>query len=213
MPDAALREAVLNAVVHRDHAVGAPVQIRVYENRLKIWNPCVLPEGWTVKNLVGAHASTPFNPTVANVFFRSGEIETWGRGIQRIFTACKDAGTPRPALTFDGTGLALEFRFAPEYLKAMPAVEPSLSRQVTAPVTPPVEILARLLERVGELGNAAIRIQLNLRDRTHLRERYVAPALTEGLIEMTLPDKPNSRLQKYRLTAKGRDWLGQTLRA
>ncbi|MBM3854583.1 MAG: hypothetical protein FJ399_15770, partial [Verrucomicrobia bacterium] len=107
VPDAALREAVLNALVHRDYAMGAPVQIRVYENRLKIWNPGVLPDGWTVRNLVGAHASTPFNPTVANVFFRSGEIETWGRGIQRIFTACKDAGTPRPALTFDGTGLAL----------------------------------------------------------------------------------------------------------
>ncbi len=209
VPDAALREAVLNALVHRDYAVGAPVQIRVYENRLKIWNPCVLPEGWTVKNLVGAHASTPFNPTVANVFFRSGEIETWGRGIQRIFSACKEAGIPRPALTFDGTGLTIEFRYAPAYLKAVAAAE-QVTAPLTTPVTPPVEVLARLLERAGELGNAAIRIQLNLRDRTHLREHYVTPTLTEVIIEPTVPDKPNSRLQKYRPTAKGRDWLGQT---
>jgi len=103
VPDAALREAVLNALVHRDYAVGAPVQIRVYDDRLTLWNPGVLPEGWTLKTLLGAHASTPFNPAIANVFFRSGEIETWGRGIQRIFAACKEAGTPRPKLTFDGT--------------------------------------------------------------------------------------------------------------
>ena len=61
----------------------------------------------------------------------------------------------------------------------------------------------RLLDRAGELGNAEIRTQLGLKDRTHVRERYVSPALAEGIIEPTIPDKPNSRLQKYRLTPKG----------
>lgn len=72
VPRAALREALLNALVHRDYAVGAPVQIRVYADRLKIWNPAVLPEGWTLAKLLGEHASQPFNPAVANVFFRAG---------------------------------------------------------------------------------------------------------------------------------------------
>lgn len=53
------------------------------------------------------------------------------------------------------------------------------------------------------MGNAEIRRHLGLKDRTHLRERYLDPALAEGLIEPTVPDKPNSRLQQYRLTAKG----------
>jgi len=53
------------------------------------------------------------------------------------------------------------------------------------------------------MGNAEIRARLGLKDRTHLRERYVAPALAEGIIEPTIPDKPSSRFQKYRLTAKG----------
>ena len=74
---------MLNALVHRDYAMGAPVQIRVYEDRLTLWNPCVLPDGGTVKTLFATHPSTPFNPAIANVFFRSGEIETWGRGIER----------------------------------------------------------------------------------------------------------------------------------
>ncbi len=65
VPDAALREAILNALVHRDHAVGAPVLIRVHEDRLRIWNPCVLPDGWTVKHFSGRtprHRSTPPSP-------------------------------------------------------------------------------------------------------------------------------------------------------
>jgi len=75
VPYDALREAVLNALVHRDYAVTAPVQIRVYEERLVIWNPAVLPEGWTQQTLVGPHVSHPYNPDIANTFFRAGEIE------------------------------------------------------------------------------------------------------------------------------------------
>jgi hypothetical protein len=55
----------------------------------------------------------------------------------------------------------------------------------------------------GDLDGAGLRAHLKLRDKTHLRERYINPALAGGLIEMTIPDKPNSRLQRYRLTAEG----------
>ena len=57
---------------------------------------------------------------------------------------------------------------------------------------------------MGPLGNSEILVHLGLKDRTHLRNHYIDPALTAGLIERTLPDKPNSRFQRYRLTAKGR---------
>lgn len=77
----------------------------------------------------------------------------------------------------------------------------------TPPVTPPVEALVRLLGQAGPLGNAEIRQHLALKDCTHLRQRYLDPALAENMIELTIPDKPNSRLQKYRLTDKGRAWL------
>ena len=80
VPRAALREAVINAIVHRDYMVPAPIQIRVYENKLMIWNPAVLPEGWTINTLLSPHASRPFNPDIANAFFRAGEIEAWGHG-------------------------------------------------------------------------------------------------------------------------------------
>ncbi|EQD72716.1 transcriptional regulator, partial [mine drainage metagenome] len=111
VPEAALREAVLNAVIHKDYARGAPIQISVYDNTLMLWNPGELPQHWTVAKLKGKHASHPFNPDIANAFFRAGQIEAWGRGIERIVEACREAGTPAPDLRYEPTGLWLEFRF------------------------------------------------------------------------------------------------------
>jgi ATP-dependent DNA helicase RecG len=202
--DAALREAALNALVHRDYANGASVQIRVYDDNLKIWKTCAYPDSWTVKTLLGVHASTPLNPAIAHVFFRSGEIETCGRGIERILAACKDAGTPKPKLTFDGTGIALEFRYPPEYLKAM-ADPGRATRQVTGQVD---EELRRILIIIRkEMSRQEIQAALALRGRENFEARYLKPALEAACIERTISEKPNSRLQKYRLTEKSRALL------
>jgi Fic family protein len=74
-------------------------------------------------------------------------------------------------------------------------------------VTPQVGEL--LLALQGEMSREALQTTLGLQDRKSFRERYLRPALADGLIEMTIPDKPNSRLQKYRLTDKGRQWLAE----
>lgn len=117
MPESALREVVLNAVIHRDYAVAAPIQIRVYADRLLMWNPGELPEGWSISKLLGPHPSEPFNPDVANAFFRAGEIEAWGRGIQRIFGACREAGTPEPRIRVEPRDFWVEFPFSDTYLE------------------------------------------------------------------------------------------------
>ena len=74
-------------------------------------------------------------------------------------------------------------------------------------VTPQVGELMAAIQ--GEMGRNALQSVLGLSDRKSFRERYLKPALADGLIEMTIPDKPNSRLQKYRLTDKGRRWLAR----
>ncbi len=121
VPESALREAVLNAVVHRDYAVAAPIQIRVYADRLLIWNPGELPESWSQAKLLGPHPSRPFNPDVANAFFRSGEIEAWGRGIQRVLDACREAGSPEPRIQVEAGELWFEFPFSAVYLDSVAA--------------------------------------------------------------------------------------------
>jgi ATP-dependent DNA helicase RecG len=115
VPEAALREAVLNAVVHKDYASSIPIQISVYPDKLMIWNPGELPPNWTVEKLLAKHASQPFNPDVANVFFRAGLIESWGRGIERIMQACANAGVPTPEVSSDVNGLWMTFRFLHEH--------------------------------------------------------------------------------------------------
>ncbi len=81
----------------------------------------------------------------------------------------------------------------------------SFAPQVNPQVTPQVKLLLGVMQ--GEMARTELQRFLDLRDRKSFRERYLLPALTEGLIEMTISDKPNSRLQKYRLTAKGRHWI------
>ena len=111
VPEEALREALLNAVIHKDYGTATPIQISVYHDQLMIWNPGELPPDWNIARLTGKHPSQPYNPDVANAFFRAGMIEAWGRGIERILLACRAAGTPRPKVRFDHGGLWVVFPY------------------------------------------------------------------------------------------------------
>ena len=111
VPREALREALLNACINKDYAEPSPIQIRVYENKMEIVNGGVLPDGWTVETLLSSHRSFPYNPDIANTFFRSGEIEAWGRGIERIITDCKNDGFSTPEFRYDASGIWTIFKF------------------------------------------------------------------------------------------------------
>ncbi|MBF0502376.1 MAG: putative DNA binding domain-containing protein [Candidatus Riflebacteria bacterium] len=112
IPDTALREALINAIAHKDYASGIPIQISVYDNKLMMWNPGPLPSDWSIDELLAKHSSKPANPDIANVFFRAGKIEAWGRGIDLIRNTCLEYGSPGPQFDYDGTGLWIEFPFS-----------------------------------------------------------------------------------------------------
>ncbi len=109
-PEPALREALLNAIAHKDYGSGNPIQVRVYDDRITFWNAGQLPETWTVADLLKEHPSIPFNPDIATTFFRAGLIEAWGRGILKIVRECKDAGLPAPVFAYDLSGFRIEFK-------------------------------------------------------------------------------------------------------
>ena len=118
-PREAIREALLNAVAHKDYSGGAPIQIKVYKDRILIWNDGQLPDNWTVSNLLKKHASKPYNPDIANTLFRSGYIESWGRGVEKMMNYCLEAGIPSPNYSFEGSDFLVEFRkdiYHEEYL-------------------------------------------------------------------------------------------------
>src|SRR5208283_5494227 len=134
VPESALREAVLNAVIHKDYSSNIPIQISVYDDKLMLWNPGTLPPEWTVGKLKVKHPSQPFNPDVANAFFRAGLIEAWGRGIERMLAACKAGNLPEPEFQSEGTGLWLTFRFIS---KALVGVKQPESRPESQPESQP----------------------------------------------------------------------------
>lgn len=96
-PVAAIREMLLNALVHRNY-MGAPIQIRVYNEKISIWNEGTLPDGLTLDALKRSHSSRPRNPIIADVCFKGGYIDAWGRGIIKIIDACKQADLPEPEM-------------------------------------------------------------------------------------------------------------------
>ena len=108
-PEEALREAILNAIVHKDYT-GTSIQLSIYKDKLILWNEGKLPEDMNIKQLKGKHPSRPRNKNIAEVFFRAGFIEVWGRGIAKINSALANAGLPRPAIEENAGGLQLTFR-------------------------------------------------------------------------------------------------------
>lgn len=109
-PKDAVREAILNALAHKDYSMGVPIQISVYDEKLMIWNYGQLPEDWTVENLKQKHSSIPYNPDIANAFFRAGFVESWGRGTIKIIEQCKEHGLPKPEFENSGKDFWVIFR-------------------------------------------------------------------------------------------------------
>ncbi len=108
-PYSALREAVINALVHRDYMININLQIRVYDNKLVIFNGATLPENMNVSTLAKPHPSMPHNPVIANVFYKAGLIESWGKGTLDIIQACHDHKLPNPDFEYDGLSIKVTF--------------------------------------------------------------------------------------------------------
>ncbi|MDD4969337.1 MAG: ATP-binding protein [Paludibacter sp.] len=96
-PVPAIREMLLNALVHRNY-MGAPIQIRVYDDKISIWNEGTLPSGLTLDSLKRSHSSHPRNPIIADVSFKGGYIDSWGRGTIKILDTCKQSDLPEPEM-------------------------------------------------------------------------------------------------------------------
>jgi ATP-dependent DNA helicase RecG len=160
----------------------------VYEHKLRIWNPAVLPDGWDLEKLLGAHASHPYNPDVANAFFRSGEIESWGRGIEKIFSACRKADSPPPNIHVDGYDLWVEFVFSPQYMAAIQGETDSKKSTTQKTIQKTAQKILDILKNDPEISRAKIAEQLG--DITESGVKYhLAKMKQEGLICRVGPDK------------------------
>ena len=201
MPPEVVREAVVNAVAHRDYTSHGSVQVMLFSDRLEVWNPGTLPPSLTLEKLKRQHGSVPANPLLAEPLYLTKYIERMGTGTGDMIKRCKQAGLAEPKFSLTD-GFVVTIRRKPDL--AFKAVG-GTTGEATGVVTGEVRKLLAVL--VGEMKRAEIQAALSLKHEDYFREAYLIPALNFGVIEMTIPDKPTSSKQKYRLTDKGKAML------
>ena len=202
LPREAVAEAIVNAVAHRDYTSNASVQVMLFADRLEVWNPGELPPPLTFEQLRVPHASIPRNPLIAEPLFLARYAEKAGSGILDMIARCQQAGLPSPQFRQEG-GQFIQTLWRPK-----PVATEQVKGQVTEQVTEQVGRLVTALQGQTLIGTEIME-SMGLAHRPTFLYSYLQPALSVGLIEMTIPDKPTSRLQKYRLTAKGCAWLAR----
>ena len=127
-----MREALLNALSHRDYTVTADVQIRVYDDQLSIWSPGDLPQDLEPEQLYQPrHPSVLRNPLMAQVFYYAGFIERWGSGTTRILELCAGQGLPRPLFEEYSGGVNVTF-YQDVYTPALLQTRGLSERQIQA---------------------------------------------------------------------------------
>lgn len=130
-PLEALREALINALIHRDYTVPADIQIKIHGDQLEIWNIGELPPPLKPEDLRGPHRSVPRNPLIAQAFYFAGLIERWGSGTTRIIDLCRQQELPEPEFQNHQGGFLVTFAkdpYTPERLRTMGLTE----RQIQA---------------------------------------------------------------------------------
>jgi len=210
-PTAALREALANAICHRDYSQpGGAVSVAIYDDRLEIANTGSLPTGISESELLKPHPSRPWNPLIASVFYRRGIIETWGRGTLKISELLGAAELPAPEFVADQGEVLVRMRRVLEPVQVATGAQDAEQDgvQVAAQVT--VQVAKRILTFCRQSRTASeIRELIGLKHRGNFVRNYLQPVLDKGWLAMTIPEKPRSRNQRYGLTEEGARWLAE----
>ena len=234
LPEEALREAVANAVAHRDYRSPGNIQVYVFKDRVEIVSPGGLPAGMTKADL-GAK-SLPRNPLLFSMLYRMDVVEHIGSGIRRILDGCREHGVPEPMIAVSAHWVTVtlprpdqdsqeldcrpegELQQRPEFGEARvgsdtepesmgggPEAEPSDKPDSVRSRSRGGSLDQRVLELLvdGPMSKSAIARRLGHRSVSGGLNRVIRRLRRDGLVEYTLPEKPNSSRQKYRLTRTG----------
>lgn len=231
IPPDSIREIIVNAIVHRSYvnAEASPVTVALYDDRLEVTSPGGLPRGMTLAKMLTGYSECR-NKALASAFAYMNLIENWGSGVKRYVAEIKAAGLREPEFVEWPNAMRINIYRN----KTTPQVTPQVAHQQGPELGPesnspsvgdtdgntvahqegpelgpelgPESIAGRILvalskSELGKMGLARAIGQQSIAGKTNLRIREM---LSAGLIERTIPDKPTSRFQKYRLTAKGR---------
>ncbi len=211
IPEAGLREIIYNAIVHKDYR-GADIQMKIYSDHIHLWNEGVLPDNITIDDLFRQHDSVPRNRLIASAFYYAGFIESWGRGFPTIKEAFEAEKLSVPKFIIEQGGLAAIIQ-RERYLALQTSTSDSKPVQNTQDIT---QVSTQVKELIISINKDCLTKKeiVKLHKLLHksnktLLEQYFNPAIEQGYVAMTIPDKRNSPNQKYYLTEKGKMMLEQ----
>lgn len=220
VPYEAIKEATVNMLCHRSwNAENTTPSLAIYDDRIVFQNPGAFPLGMTWRDFVNDQiGSLPANPTIANVFYRRGTMEAWGRGIGLIMESCREQGLPAPEIKVVPPFVNLTIWFKQALTGgakiSSPQVKDSHTPSYTPSHTPSGDDFTSSHDEIHDQSNiitpqekvfeyckspksiAEIANMLGVNDRRWVRKKYIAPFIGTKL-QMTIPDKPNSQNQKY----------------
>lgn len=223
LPRLAVREAIVNAVCHRDYADNGSVQVMLFRDRLEIINPGPLPKGWTVDRLLRTHDSKSRNLTLAQALNWAGYVEQSGNGTESIIQRCEAQGLATPQYLPDNVDFKIVIwrkgygaptgaptgapRGAPT---GAPTGIPVANKQekplfFDLPSGKQGEILRWLWDSPLKKGEIAAKMGVGKKTRT--LKKAVDVLFSDGLVEYTIPERPDHKQQQYRLTEKGREMM------
>ena len=199
-PLAAINEGLVNAFAHRDYgSFSGGIFINLYPDRLEIENSGKFPEGVTPESISKGQVSVLRNPDIAHVLYLRGFMEKKGRGSALIQQACIDHGLPLPRWSQSEFGVKLTLFAVPGAQEATTEESRKVSREIK-----------RMLNVLnGDMSRRELQNSLGLKDDENFRVAYINPAIEQNLISPTIPEKPSSSKQKYRLTKKGQSLRDQ----
>ncbi len=199
VPAEALREVILNAVMHRDCSrASSYVAIAVFDDRIEVRSVGDFPTGIRAEMLAGDHPSVLRNPLMAGAFHRTGAVEVWGRGTNRVIDACRAQSIALPQFSEQAGVVTVTFRAAVGPEAQIPAWHQVGTKSALSANQVQVLEISTIARSLQELMEPSGRT-----DRTKFRDQVVRPLIEAGLLEMTIPNKPRSSRQRYRATAVG----------
>ena len=201
-PPLATREALANSICHRDYTTpGGAVAIAMYDDHLEIINPGIFHFDMTPEKLTRPHESKPWNPIIASVFYRAGVIEKWGMGTLNIIDWCKENGNPKPSWEIRAESVVTTFLPSVFFATGeIPEERPKLRPKIRPKLRPKsIEEEVVNLLRKEPLSKAEIAELLGHQRISGGLKKVFQNLIDQGVIAYTIPDKPRSKVQKYKL--------------
>ncbi len=191
-PELALRELLMNACMHRDYQSNMPIRLYQYDDRIEILNAGGLygearPENFPTVNDYR-------NPIIAEAMRGLKYVNMFNRGIERVKTMFLENGNPEPTFKVDKI-TAFEV-----------VAKPTLSLNLVTDKEKVTKSVTKMTEKVNDIiafcsvprSMTEIMDHIGMKHRYNVKHRYLDPLIESGFLEMTIPDKPNSRSQKYK---------------